>query len=69
MSNRALNIVECIAATLLVVSATVLAILDEPTTPVVSCVYQSTTPVVVSRVYQCPTCPYQWYTYYSTVTF
>lgn len=58
MSNRALNIVECIAATLLVVSATVLAILDEPTTP-----------VVVSRVYQCPTCPYQWYTYYSTVTF
>ncbi len=36
MSNKALNIIEYIAATLLVVSATVLAILDEPKTYVIT---------------------------------
>ena len=42
MSNRALNILDCIAATLLAVSATILAILEKPTTH-----------VVVSHVYPC----------------
>lgn len=42
MSNRALNIVECIAATLFTVSAIVLTLLEGPTTH-----------VVVSHVYPC----------------